>query len=46
MKDDTAIKFRRYAVYTVIIVGWTIFLAFATVFFRAVHETKEYFQVP
>jgi peptidoglycan biosynthesis protein MviN/MurJ (putative lipid II flippase) len=46
MKDDTAIRFRRYMVYLLVIVLWTVFLVSATAFFRAVHETKEYFQVP
>ena len=46
MKDGTAIRLRRYAVYTVIIVGWTIFLVFATGFFESVRAAKHYLQIP
>lgn len=46
MKDDTAIKFRRYAVYTLVIFLWAVLLAFATEFFWAIKDAKNYFGVP
>lgn len=46
MMDETAIKFRRYMTYALVIGLWTLLLVFTTKFFVAVQGAKHYLQVP
>lgn len=46
MKDDTPIRVRRYAIYTLVIFLVAVFLVFLTEFFWACAYAKYYFQVP